>query len=147
MCVVFMINYFFSGRRCPVDSETFSVTDFVNLKIKPTQYFECSHRGKMCVRVFIRVGARTYINICVYTVFLKKMDRLFQSGLYVRTDSLHQRLELVPWTRRTLKLWQSSVRWTVSEHIASRVKMIIRSAWKFKLCSFLCERETVSVPF
>jgi hypothetical protein len=135
------------GDDVPVDSDTLLVINFMNLKIKPTQSFECSHRGRMCVYMFIGVSARTYINICVCTVFLKKLDCLFQSGLYVRTDSLHQRLELVPWTRRTLKLWQSSVRWTVSEYIASRVKMIIRSAWKFKLCSFLCERETVSVPF
>jgi hypothetical protein len=123
------------------------VTNFVNLKVKPAQSFECSYRDSLCAYVLIGVIARTYINICVCTVFVKKLDRLFQSGLYVRTDSLHQRLELVPWTRRTLKLRQSSVRWTVSEYIASRVKMIIRSAWKFKLCSFLCERETVSVPF
>jgi hypothetical protein len=48
----------------PIDSETLLVTDFVNLKIKPTQSFRCAHRGRVCVCVFIEVGAR---NIYVYT--------------------------------------------------------------------------------
>jgi hypothetical protein len=33
MCVAFMINYSFSGRRHPIDTDTLLVTDFVNLKI------------------------------------------------------------------------------------------------------------------
>jgi hypothetical protein len=55
----------------PVDSETFLVTDFMNLKIKPTQSFRVAHMGKMCVHVFIEMSAHTYMNICVCTVFLK----------------------------------------------------------------------------
>jgi hypothetical protein len=70
--VAFTTNYSFSGRRHPVDSETLLVTDFVNLKIKPTQSFGCAHRGRVCVRVFIAVSAHTYVSICVCTVFLKK---------------------------------------------------------------------------
>jgi hypothetical protein len=42
------------------------MTDFVNFKIKLTQSFEYARRGRVCVRVFIWVSART----C--TVFLKK---------------------------------------------------------------------------
>jgi hypothetical protein len=51
MCIAFTANYSFSGRRRPVDSEMLLVTDFVNLKIKPAQSFECAHRGSMCVCV------------------------------------------------------------------------------------------------
>jgi hypothetical protein len=49
----------------PVNSEVLLVTDFVNLKIKPTQFFKGVHRDKVCVRVFIEVSVRTCINICV----------------------------------------------------------------------------------
>jgi hypothetical protein len=37
----------------------------VNLKIKPAQSFIGAHRGRVCVRVFIGVSARTCISICV----------------------------------------------------------------------------------
>jgi hypothetical protein len=59
----------------PVDSETFLMIDFVNLKIKPTQSFDCAYRDKMYVHVFIGVSARTYMSISVYTMFLKKKIR------------------------------------------------------------------------
>jgi hypothetical protein len=52
------------GADVPIDSETLLVTDFVNLKIK------------LCVRVFIGVSDHTYINIYVYTVFLKKNSQV-----------------------------------------------------------------------
>jgi hypothetical protein len=60
------------GGDVPIDSEALLVTDFVNFKIKPTQSFEGAHRGRVCVRVFIGVSARTYMSICVCTVFVKK---------------------------------------------------------------------------
>jgi hypothetical protein len=50
----------------PIDSETLSVTDFVNLKIRPTQSFRGTHRGRMCMCVFIEVSDHTSI------MFLKK---------------------------------------------------------------------------
>jgi hypothetical protein len=55
-----------------MDSETLLVTDFMNLKIKLAQSFGCTHRGRVYVRVFIEVSARTCVNIYVCTVFLKK---------------------------------------------------------------------------
>jgi hypothetical protein len=55
-----------------IDSETFLVTDFVNLKIKSTQSFEVTHRDRVCVRMFI-VSARMYMSIDVCTVFLKNI--------------------------------------------------------------------------
>jgi hypothetical protein len=45
----------------PVDSEIFFVTDFVNLKIKSTQSFECVYVDRVCVRVFIGVSTHIYI--------------------------------------------------------------------------------------
>jgi hypothetical protein len=56
----------------PIDSDVLLVTDFVNLKIKPTQSFRNTHRNMMCVHVLIE-NTHTYINIYVYTIFLKKI--------------------------------------------------------------------------
>jgi hypothetical protein len=61
------------GDDIPVDNELLLVTDFVNLKIKLAQIFRGAHRGRVCVYVFIGVSARTYMSICVCTVFLKKL--------------------------------------------------------------------------
>jgi hypothetical protein len=47
----------------PIDSETLSVTDFVNLKIEPAQSFEGSHRGKVCVHIFIGMSAHTCMDV------------------------------------------------------------------------------------
>jgi hypothetical protein len=65
--IAFTTNYSLGGD-VPIDSETFLVIDFVNLMIKLAQSFRCIHRGKICV--FIGC-ARIYINICIFTVFLK----------------------------------------------------------------------------
>jgi hypothetical protein len=56
----------------PVDSEVLLMTDFVNLKIKPAQFFRCAHRGRVCVLIFIEVSARTCMSIYICIVFLKK---------------------------------------------------------------------------
>jgi hypothetical protein len=69
MSVTFIANYSFSGR---LDSKTLLVTNFVNLNIKSAQSFKCVHTGRMCICVFIEVNTRTCMNICFYTVFLKK---------------------------------------------------------------------------
>jgi hypothetical protein len=60
------------GVDVPIDSKTLLVTDFVNLKIKPTQSFRDTHRGRVYVYVFIGVSAHTCMSICVRIVFLKK---------------------------------------------------------------------------
>jgi hypothetical protein len=73
ICVLYLQLIILSvGGDVPVDSDAFLMTDFVNLKIKPTQSFRCVHMSKMCVRVFIRMSTHTCMSICVYTVFLKK---------------------------------------------------------------------------
>jgi hypothetical protein len=59
------------GGDVPVNNETLLVNGFVNLKIKPAQSFGDAHRGRVCVRVFIGVSARTCMSICVCTVFPK----------------------------------------------------------------------------
>jgi hypothetical protein len=61
------------GDDVSVDSETFLVTHFVNLKIKSAQSFGGVHRYRVCVRVFIGVSAHTCMSIYVCIVFLKKL--------------------------------------------------------------------------
>jgi hypothetical protein len=60
------------GDDVPVDSDVLLMTDFVNLNIKPAQSFECAHRGRVYMRVFIGVSAHSCMSICICTVFLKK---------------------------------------------------------------------------
>jgi hypothetical protein len=54
-----------------IDSDTLLVTEFVNLKIKSDQSFRDAHRSRMCVYIY-RVEC-SYMSICVYNIFLKKM--------------------------------------------------------------------------
>jgi hypothetical protein len=60
------------GGDVPIDSKTLFVTDFVNLKIKSTQSFKDVHMDMLYVHMFMVISAHTYINICVYPVFLKQ---------------------------------------------------------------------------
>jgi hypothetical protein len=46
-----------------LDSEIFLVIDFVNLKIKSTQFFKDDHRDRVYVHIFIRVNTYICINI------------------------------------------------------------------------------------
>jgi hypothetical protein len=73
-----MANYFFVRDDVPVDSETLLMVNFINLEIKPTQSFKNDHKDKIHIHVFIGVSAHTYINICVYIIFLKK-ERSYQA--------------------------------------------------------------------
>jgi hypothetical protein len=54
-----------------IDSKILLVTDFMNLKIKPTQSFGCAYKDRMRVHIFIWMSEHTYINICVCPMFLK----------------------------------------------------------------------------
>jgi hypothetical protein len=56
------------GSDVSVDSETLLVTDFINLKIKPTQSFENAHRDRVCAHVFIKMSIHMCMSIYVYTV-------------------------------------------------------------------------------
>jgi hypothetical protein len=58
------------GGDIPIKSDALLVTDFVNF-IKPAQSFRCDHMDRVCVHTFIKISAHTYINICIYIVFLK----------------------------------------------------------------------------
>jgi hypothetical protein len=79
-----MTNYFLVGCDVPIDSETLLMIDFMNFKIKLTQSFRFAHRGRVYVRMFIGVSAHIYMNICVYSVFLKKS----QQSMYVYKSCL-----------------------------------------------------------
>jgi hypothetical protein len=46
------------------------VTDFVTIKIKSAQSFECAHKDRMCVRVFIGISAHICMSIYGCTMFL-----------------------------------------------------------------------------
>jgi hypothetical protein len=54
-----------------VDSETLLVIDFVNLKIKPTQFFKGAHKDKVYICVYKSEYSYIYIYIYIYTVFKK----------------------------------------------------------------------------
>jgi hypothetical protein len=54
------------GGDIPIDSDAFLMTDFMNLKIKPTQSFKGAHRDRVCVRVFIGVSTYTCMSIYVF---------------------------------------------------------------------------------
>jgi hypothetical protein len=62
------------GDDVPVDRETLLVTDFMKLKIKPTQYFRGAHRGRVCVSMFIELNARMYEYLCLYCIFKKRYN-------------------------------------------------------------------------
>jgi hypothetical protein len=64
------------GDDVSVDRETLLVTDFVNLKIKPVQFFRCAHRNMTYMRVFIGVSDYMCISIYVCTVLLKNLALL-----------------------------------------------------------------------
>jgi hypothetical protein len=44
-----------------VDNEVLLVTDFVTLKIKSVQFFKNAHKDNVCMHVFLRVSAHTYV--------------------------------------------------------------------------------------
>jgi hypothetical protein len=60
------------GDDVLIDGETFLLTDFVNLKIKPVQFFGGAYRCMVCVRVLIEMSIYTCMNIYIYIVFFKK---------------------------------------------------------------------------
>jgi hypothetical protein len=57
----------------PVDSESFLVIDFVNLKIKPTQSFECVYRGRVCTHIYRSECSYIYKYLRLYCVYKKTM--------------------------------------------------------------------------
>jgi hypothetical protein len=67
MGVTFTTNYFFSGMRRP-DRQR----DVFDDRLHESQD-KTSSVFRMCVHVFIWVIANTCMNICVYTIFLKKL--------------------------------------------------------------------------
>jgi hypothetical protein len=46
----------------------YSLTDFVNLKIKLFQFFKCAHKSGMCKHVFIEMSIYIYMYkyMCLY---------------------------------------------------------------------------------
>jgi hypothetical protein len=78
MSVAFTANYFFNGRRRPIDNESLFMTDFVNLKIKPTQSFKDAHRDIMCVCVYRGECSYVYEYLRLYCVSQKNELSIFR---------------------------------------------------------------------
>jgi hypothetical protein len=57
-----------------VNSEMLLVTDFVNLKIKPTQSFKDAYMDRIYVRVHIGECSYVYEYLRFYCVSLKKVE-------------------------------------------------------------------------
>jgi hypothetical protein len=77
---------FLVGDDVPVDSETLLVTDFVNLKIKPTQSFGGAHGNRVYIRVFIVMNYHMYLSIYVCTIFFLKITVTSTNSLYFFLD-------------------------------------------------------------
>jgi hypothetical protein len=60
------------GGDVPVDSESLLVTDFVNLKIKPAQFFGGAHRVG-CACVYRGECSYVYEYLCLYCVSKKRV--------------------------------------------------------------------------
>jgi hypothetical protein len=72
MNIIFTVNYFLvEMMSCPVDSETFLMTEFINLKISRLGLSNVLIEVRYTY-VFIEISDRTYIRICIYIVFLWK---------------------------------------------------------------------------
>jgi hypothetical protein len=61
------------GDDVSVDSESLLVIDFVNLKIKPTQFFRGKHRGRVCV--YIKRSEYLYVEYFFCAVLKKWSGR------------------------------------------------------------------------
>jgi hypothetical protein len=85
MSVIFTANYSFSERQRPVDSETFLVIDFMNLKIKLAQSFRGAHKSKVYMRVFIGVSNHTCIKILCF-LEEKNLKKKEEKACQTRTD-------------------------------------------------------------
>jgi hypothetical protein len=64
---------FLVGDDVFVDSETLLVTDFVNLKIKPTQSFKDAHRDGVCVYIHRGECSYVYEYLHLYCVSKKRL--------------------------------------------------------------------------
>jgi hypothetical protein len=58
------------GDDAPVDSKTFLVTDFMNIKIKSAQSFRCAHRSSVYVFIGVRWSS-VYKYLYLYCVYKK----------------------------------------------------------------------------
>jgi hypothetical protein len=69
MNVIFTANYSFSEIRRSRRQQVVLVINFINLKIKSTQFFRCDHRNRVCVLIFIEISNHEYL--CLYCVSKK----------------------------------------------------------------------------
>jgi hypothetical protein len=68
----------------PIDSETLLVTDFVNLKIKPTQSFKVVYRVRIYTRILIEMSAHDSVFPLCFSI--KQMHHIVQIHYGLRLD-------------------------------------------------------------
>jgi hypothetical protein len=59
MYIIFTANYFFVKDDILINNDALLLIDFMNLKTKPTQYFECTHRNIICT-MFLETNLLQY---------------------------------------------------------------------------------------
>jgi hypothetical protein len=62
----------------PIDNKTLLMTDFVNLKIKPTQSFTYAHKYMVYMHMFIGINTHTYMSTIFILYFSKIIDPIVQ---------------------------------------------------------------------
>jgi hypothetical protein len=72
------------GDDIPVDSETLLMTDFINLKIKPTQSFRGAHRDRVCIYRAKCSYVYKYLNL--YHVSKKEIAWVVSSAVSAEGD-------------------------------------------------------------
>jgi hypothetical protein len=85
------------GADVLIDSEPLLVTDFMNLKIKPAQSFRGAHRGRVCVRVFIRICQSGFTTLLPVPLQEQYRCGSFDGGAQIALGVGYQGIR---WTRR-----------------------------------------------
>jgi hypothetical protein len=91
------------------------MTDFVNLKIKPTQSFECAHKNMLYVCMFINMNDHMNIIICIYIVFLKTNTKKQPTLVFVH----HTTVRAASYEQGRSQPWELSVSSSIFNRVIS----------------------------
>jgi hypothetical protein len=127
MCVIFMVNYFFSGRRCFHRQWN---SWWLTLWITRSSRFSLSDVliEVWCVYVFIGVSVHMCISICVCTVFLKKIKQEFNHYCSDYTNERKQKSLMICSKSSQSMLQHIKSKWTVPVKVTFSTR--IRDHWK-----------------
>jgi hypothetical protein len=110
------------------------VTDFVNLKIKPTQSFECAHKNMLYVRMFINMNDHMNIIICIYIVFLKTNTKKQPTFVFVH----HTTVRAASYEQGRSQPWELSVSSSIFNRVIS-TKIMIKQWFMKDLEKIMCQ--------